>query len=58
MFDSASGDVERQNEQQHGDDEVVGHDAGYHDVAEREEQQGENRRCCLVQLQHFAKDSL
>ena len=58
MFDSASGDVECQNEQQHGDDEVVGHDAGYHDVAEGEEQQGENRGCCLVQFQHFAKDSL
>ena len=58
MFDSASGDVECQSEQQHGDDEVVGHDAGYHDVAEGEEQQGENRGCCLVQFQYFAKDSL
>ena len=58
MFHSESGYVERQDEQHHGNDEMVGHDAGNHHISEGEEQQGEDMRCRLVEIHYLPEDSL
>ena len=58
MFHSETGYIECQDEQHHGDDEMVGHDAGNHYISEGEEQQGKDMRCRLVEIHYLPEDSL
>lgn len=50
-------DIERQEQQQHGNDEVVGHDAGQKDVAEREEEGCEQQAVGLGEAHDFTQEA-
>ena len=50
--------IERKDEQQHGNHKVVGHDGGNHHVAEGEEKESEGVGCPLAQLDDLTEDAM